>query len=75
MPIYEYECPKCGRVELLLRASDPHPAKCECKSKWKRVPSAHSPPVIKSVRAVKDRQAHTIHARDCDIQPAVKRNK
>jgi len=33
MPVYEYECKKCGhRFELIQKVSDPPPAKCpKCK--------------------------------------------
>jgi putative FmdB family regulatory protein len=40
MPIYEYECEKCGNpVDLLQKIGDPPPAKCEkcgAKGKMKR---------------------------------------
>lgn len=46
MPIYEYECPKCGRFEAVQKASD-KPLKCnpdccekECPKKAQRVISA-----------------------------------
>ena len=35
MPIYEYQCKKCGhRFERMQKMSDPHPAACpQCKAK------------------------------------------
>ena len=48
MPIYEYDCPACGRVEVMQKASDPELSKCPyCaengkKSKVKRVLSQSS---------------------------------
>jgi putative FmdB family regulatory protein len=35
MPIYEYQCKKCGhRFERMQRMSDPHPTDCpDCKAK------------------------------------------
>ncbi|MFH1490779.1 MAG: FmdB family zinc ribbon protein [Pseudomonadota bacterium] len=39
MPIYEYECPKCGhQAEILQRISDKPLAKCElCKGRMKKL--------------------------------------
>ena len=48
MPIYEYDCPACGRVEVMQKASDAELSKCPyCaengkKSKVKRVLSQSS---------------------------------
>jgi putative FmdB family regulatory protein len=43
MPIYEYDCPKCGRFDALQKMSDP-PLKTHdvCGSKVKKVMSASS---------------------------------
>jgi putative FmdB family regulatory protein len=41
MPIYEYDCPKCGRFDVLQKMSDPVLAKHDvCGSKVKKVMSA-----------------------------------
>ena len=46
MPIYEYECPKCGRFEVIEKVAESPSKKsrpCEtpgCKEKMKRVMSA-----------------------------------
>ena len=41
MPIYEYECPKCGRFETIQKISERPLSKHEaCGSKVKRVMSA-----------------------------------
>ena len=42
MPLYEYECGKCGhRFERIQKHSDPHVKTCpKCKGKVKRLPSA-----------------------------------
>lgn len=42
MPLYEYECNKCGhRTEVIQRFSDPAPAKCtECDGAMSRLISA-----------------------------------
>jgi|SRR4030095_14076757 putative FmdB family regulatory protein len=42
MPIYEYECKKCGsRTEVFQKASDKGPAKCsKCGGKLERMISA-----------------------------------
>ena len=40
MPIYEYECPKCGTIEIFQGIRDDHITKCtteKCKCKIKRV--------------------------------------
>jgi len=39
MPIYEYECQKCGhQTELMQKFSDPPVAKCtECSGKMKKI--------------------------------------
>ncbi len=39
MPIYEYECAKCGHhTEVMQKFSDPPPAKCElCHGKMKKL--------------------------------------
>ncbi|MBN1850306.1 MAG: zinc ribbon domain-containing protein [Deltaproteobacteria bacterium] len=39
MPVYEYECTKCGyRTELLQRITDPPLSKCEkCSGKMKKL--------------------------------------
>ncbi len=40
MPIYEYECPKCGRFDVLQKMSDPALSKHEvCGSKVKKLMS------------------------------------
>lgn len=45
MPIYEYECTKCGhRFEKIQKFSDPHEKKCpECKGKVERL--LHAPAI------------------------------
>lgn len=46
MPIYEYECPKCGRFELIQKVSDkpsrckPDCAEADCPRKARRMVSA-----------------------------------
>ncbi len=40
MPLYEYECPKCGRFEVLQKMSDTPVARHECGSKVRKVMSA-----------------------------------
>jgi len=44
MPIYEYECNKCGcRTEVWQRISDPDVTKCEhCKGKMRKLISQSS---------------------------------
>ncbi len=40
MPIYEYECPKCGKFDVLQKMSDPVLSKHDvCGSKVKKVMS------------------------------------
>jgi putative FmdB family regulatory protein len=40
MPLYEYDCPKCGRFEVLQRMSARPLAKHECGNKVKKIMSA-----------------------------------
>ncbi len=40
MPLYEYDCPKCGRFEVLQRMSDAPLSKHDCGNKVKKVLSA-----------------------------------
>jgi len=40
MPLYEYDCPQCGRFEVLQRLSDRPLEKHECGKKVKKVMSA-----------------------------------
>jgi putative FmdB family regulatory protein len=40
MPIYEYDCPKCGRFDVLQRMSAPPLRRHECGSPVKKVMSA-----------------------------------
>ncbi len=42
MPLYEYDCPKCGRFEVLQRMNDVPLAKHDCGKKVKKVLSAGS---------------------------------
>ena len=43
MPIYEYECEKCGEFEQMQRITDPPLAKCPtCKRKVRRLISSTS---------------------------------
>jgi len=43
MPIYEYQCQKCGTIEVTQRITDKALAKCPtCKSKVKRLISSTS---------------------------------
>jgi putative FmdB family regulatory protein len=38
MPIYEYECPKCGVIEVIQKITEPPLKKCpDCKSKIRRL--------------------------------------
>lgn len=40
MPIYEYDCPKCGKFELIRKFSDPPVKKCPtCKKAVKKLMS------------------------------------
>lgn len=44
MPIYEYQCKKCGeRVELMQRFSDPPLEKCQCGGEMRKL---LSPPAL-----------------------------
>ena len=41
MPIYEYECPKCGVIEITQHITDEVKKECpNCKSEIKRILSA-----------------------------------
>jgi putative FmdB family regulatory protein len=40
MPLYEYDCPKCGRFEVLQRMGEKPLAKHDCGNKVKKVMSA-----------------------------------
>ena len=40
MPLYEYDCPKCGRFEVLQKMSDRPLARHECGSRVRKVMSA-----------------------------------
>ena len=40
MPLYEYDCPKCGRFEVLQKMSDAPIARHGCGSEVKKVMSA-----------------------------------
>ena len=41
MPLYEYQCPKCGRIEVIRKFSDPPLKKClTCGSKLEKLLSA-----------------------------------
>ncbi len=40
MPLYEYDCPKCGRFEVLQRMSDAPIEKHDCGKRVKKVMSA-----------------------------------
>lgn len=42
MPLYEYDCPKCGRFEVLQRMSDAPLEKHDCGKRVKKVMSAGS---------------------------------
>jgi putative FmdB family regulatory protein len=43
MPIYEYECQKCGRITEVLEMSGDNPLeKCECGGEVKRIMSQGS---------------------------------
>jgi len=42
MPLYEYECPRCGRFEALQKLSDSPLKTHECGSKVRRLMSAGS---------------------------------
>ena len=40
MPLYEYECPRCGRFEVLQRLTDSPLEQHECGSRVEKVMSA-----------------------------------
>jgi putative FmdB family regulatory protein len=40
MPLYEYDCPKCGRFEVLQKMSDAPLARHACGNEVKKVMSA-----------------------------------
>ncbi len=40
MPLYEYDCPKCGRFEVLQKMSDRPLAKHDCGNRVTKVMSA-----------------------------------
>jgi putative FmdB family regulatory protein len=40
MPIYEYECPKCGRFDVLQKMSDPPLRTHDCGAKLTKLVSA-----------------------------------
>lgn len=41
MPLYEYQCPLCGRFELIQKFSDPAPSACPtCGGDVQKLPSA-----------------------------------
>jgi putative FmdB family regulatory protein len=40
MPLYEYDCPKCGRFEVLQKLSDRPLSKHDCGEKVRKVMSA-----------------------------------
>jgi len=42
MPLYEYECPRCGRFEALQKLDDSPLRTHECGSKLRRLMSAGS---------------------------------
>jgi putative FmdB family regulatory protein len=42
MPLYEYDCPKCGRFEVLQKMSDPPLSRHFCGSEVKKLMSASS---------------------------------
>ena len=43
MPIYEYECPKCGTIEVMRKISEKPLNKCpNCRSKIKKLVSQTS---------------------------------
>jgi putative FmdB family regulatory protein len=43
MPIYEYECPKCGTIEVMRKISEKPLKKCPyCRSKIKKLVSQTS---------------------------------
>jgi len=40
MPLYEYDCPKCGRFEVLQKMSDPALERHDCGEKVSKLMSA-----------------------------------
>ena len=40
MPLYEYDCPKCGRFEVLQKISDKPLARHDCGQRVQKVMSA-----------------------------------
>ena len=40
MPLYEYDCPKCGRFEVLQKISDKPLSRHECGQRVQKVMSA-----------------------------------
>jgi len=40
MPLYEYDCPKCGRFEVLQKMSDPVLERHDCGEKVSKLMSA-----------------------------------
>jgi putative FmdB family regulatory protein len=40
MPLYEYDCPKCGRFEMLQKLSDRPISRHDCGEKVRKVLSA-----------------------------------
>jgi putative FmdB family regulatory protein len=41
VPLYEYQCPKCGRFEVIRKFSDPPLSKCPtCRRAIQKLPSA-----------------------------------
>lgn len=51
MPIYEFECKKCGVVEIYLKTTEKRPRKCECGKPIKKVISGYSIGLDKSGRS------------------------
>lgn len=42
MPIYEFNCSKCGIIEVYLRTTEKVPKKCNCGKPLKKILSASS---------------------------------
>lgn len=42
MPIYEFDCKKCGIIEVYLRTTEKTPRKCECGASMKKLLSVSS---------------------------------
>ena len=42
MPIFEFNCSKCGVIEIYLRTTEKTPRKCTCGGKLKKILSAHN---------------------------------